>query len=292
MFFKVKQLNEQKPTAPTSPTIAPISDTPLPNQVTDEVARVLYFGFGAFLSTSLISLAVLQVNVNSTCDKNLDEVNGFSALLSLSMALLCSIISFAPYQKIAITKAFKYYELPSFRKEALWSWINIGLFILIPTLVIIHDVGGFITISESNTCKSTAPGLFIGTCIVLSFQLLIILMLMLALSYSRMMDILCSLPSFNIDLISELPGVLESKKYLLLAFDSISLIFRRMIETLKKAYFLIVIKDTYFGIKQKLKEIVNNINILKFLEDYNGLQFIRFIQKLERKYVCEVQINN
>ncbi|KAK6588762.1 hypothetical protein RS030_2206 [Cryptosporidium xiaoi] len=260
----LKQLNEQKPTAPTSPTIAPVCDTNLPSTVTDEVSKVLYFGFGSFLAVSLIALAVLQVNINSVCDKNLDEVNGLSALLSLFMALLCSIISFVPSQRDIITKAFKYYELPSYKKESLWSWINIGLFILIPTLVVIHDVGGFIAISESNTCKRTAPGLFIGTSIVLSFQLLIILMLMLALFYSRMMDLIYSLPSFNIDLISELHVTLKAKKLMFLIFDSICSLFEKITHVLKKKYPLSKIKETYFNI------------IHKFMEIYKGLQFIRF----------------
>ena len=69
MFFKVKQLNEQKQTAPTSPTISPVGDSTLLNPATDEVGKALLFGFGSSLAISLISLAVLQANTNSVCDK-------------------------------------------------------------------------------------------------------------------------------------------------------------------------------------------------------------------------------
>lgn len=68
MFFKGKSVKEA-PTAPASPSIAPLDGAVLPENVIKEVNRILYFGFGSFLTISIISLAVLQVNTNAICDR-------------------------------------------------------------------------------------------------------------------------------------------------------------------------------------------------------------------------------
>ncbi|TRY51784.1 Synaptobrevin [Cryptosporidium tyzzeri] len=56
-------------TAPASPSILPLRDANLPETVIKEVSKILYFGFGGFLTISIISLAVLQVNTNAVCDR-------------------------------------------------------------------------------------------------------------------------------------------------------------------------------------------------------------------------------
>ncbi|KAL3128036.1 hypothetical protein CHM_5g1370 [Cryptosporidium hominis] len=201
MFFKEKSVKEV-PTAPASPSILPLRDANLPETVIKEVSKILYFGFGGFLTTSIISLAVLQVNTNAVCDRNLDETNGLSAIFSLSMSLVCSLMLLLPDQRDALIKAFKYNEFPSMKKISICSWASIISFILVPAVVIMHDIGGFIKISESNSCKYTAPGLYIGTSIVLSFQLLIILLLTMALFSSNLMDLISSLPSINLEKIN------------------------------------------------------------------------------------------
>lgn len=68
MLFKGKSVKEA-PTAPGSPSIAPLDGVALPENVIKEVNRILYFGFGGFLTVSIISLAVLQVNTNAICDR-------------------------------------------------------------------------------------------------------------------------------------------------------------------------------------------------------------------------------
>ncbi|KAF7457264.1 Synaptobrevin family protein [Cryptosporidium felis] len=200
MFFKVKSARDQTPTAPASPTITPIDGVSLPESIKDEINKTLYFGFGSFLTVSIISLAVLQVNTNAICDKNLDEVNGISALLSLSMSLICSLLLFLPNQRDTLAGTFKYNELPSLKKTSIWSWFCISSFFIIPTLIAIHDISGFIKISESNACKYTAPGLFIGTSIAISFQLFIVLMFIMALFSTNLMDLIYSLPTLDIGL--------------------------------------------------------------------------------------------
>ncbi|OII78096.1 hypothetical protein cand_036280 [Cryptosporidium andersoni] len=202
MFFKVKP-SEQFPTAPASPVLIPSEESSVPDVALEEVRKVLYFGFCGFLSIAVISLAVLQVNVNTICDRNLDEVNAVSALLSLVMATVCSILSFFPIQTAAITRAFKYGEMPLYEKSHMCQWAGITALILLPLFLVAQDVGGFISIAESNTCKYTAPGLFIGTICVISLQLLVMSIMVAALNSARVMDILSSLPSLNISLITE-----------------------------------------------------------------------------------------
>lgn len=68
MFFKEKSVKEV-PTAPASPSILPLRDANLPETVIKEVSKILYFGFGGFLTISIISLAVLQANTNAVCDR-------------------------------------------------------------------------------------------------------------------------------------------------------------------------------------------------------------------------------
>ncbi|KAH8583914.1 uncharacterized protein ELE39_002672 [Cryptosporidium sp. chipmunk genotype I] len=119
------------------------------------------------------------------------------------MSLVCSLMLLLPDQRDALIKAFKYNEFPSMKKKSVWRWTSIISFTLVPAIVIMHDVGGFIKISESNSCKYTAPGLYIGTSIVLSFQLLIILLLTMALFFSNLMDLMHSLPSINIEKINK-----------------------------------------------------------------------------------------
>lgn len=68
MFFKEKSVKEI-PTSPASPLILPLNDAKLPDTIIKEINRILYFGFGSFLTTSIISLAILQVNSNSVCDR-------------------------------------------------------------------------------------------------------------------------------------------------------------------------------------------------------------------------------
>ncbi|KAJ1604901.1 hypothetical protein OJ252_3607 [Cryptosporidium canis] len=192
------------PTAPTSPSIAPLHCIELPENVIKEVSRVLYFGFGGFLATSIISLAVIQVNINAVCDRNLDEINGLSALFSLSMSLVCSLMLFLPNQRDTLIRGFKYNEFPTLNRESAWRWMGMFSFILVLTLMTIHDVSGFISISESNSCKFTAPGLYIGTSIVLSLQLLITLLLTMALLSPNLMDLIYSVPSINMERIYQI----------------------------------------------------------------------------------------
>ena len=68
MFFKEKSVKET-PTAPASPSILPLSDANLPETVIKEINRILYFGFGSFLTVSIISLAIIQANSNAVCDR-------------------------------------------------------------------------------------------------------------------------------------------------------------------------------------------------------------------------------
>ncbi|OII75304.1 uncharacterized protein cubi_01825 [Cryptosporidium ubiquitum] len=255
MFFKEKSVKET-PTAPASPSILPLSDANLPETVIKEINRILYFGFGSFLTVSIISLAIIQANSNAVCDRNLDEMIGLSSIFSLSMSLMCSLMLLLPDQRNTLVKAFKYNEFPSMKKISVWKWTSIISFILVPILVIIHDVGGFISISESNSCKYTAPGLYIGASIVMSFQLLIILLLTMALFFSNLMDLIYSLPSINIDKIHEFTDIMvgELVKYTKSLFN---LVMNKTSDYFGKCCFSSSIAELY-------SKFVSNCKKLKF----------------------------